>query len=197
MVPAGNGNGYCFWGDATNYKIMMSNAADAVYGPVTDYSLKLTMGAGAGRGITFGQNGVAPVAAINTTSGNMQIAGTFSALSKSFLIDHPTKPGMQLRYGSLESPYHGVRLTGEATVINGECTVQLPDYIHGLVHSKDAQVQLTNYKHGKVLWVDDISIDANCFTVKMDININDTTEYKFFWSFTGVRKDIEDMEVEF
>lgn len=35
-------------------------------------------------------------------AGNVNVSGTLSATSKSFLIDHPTKPGMKLRYGSLE-----------------------------------------------------------------------------------------------
>lgn len=57
----------------------MASTADYQYGPVTDYSLKLTMGAGAGRGITFGTAGATPVASINTTSGNMQVAGSMTA----------------------------------------------------------------------------------------------------------------------
>ena len=72
-------NAYRFWANDDAYSIKMASASDFFYGPVTDYSIKITMGSGAGRGITFGQNGVAPVAAINTTSGNMQIAGTFAA----------------------------------------------------------------------------------------------------------------------
>ena len=50
------------------------------YGPVTDYSIKMQMDAGSpGRGFTWGREGVAPVAGLNGTSGNMQIAGTFTA----------------------------------------------------------------------------------------------------------------------
>ncbi len=40
-------------------------------------------------------------------------SGAFSATTKSFRIPHPTKPGHDLVYGSLESPYHGIRLTGK------------------------------------------------------------------------------------
>ena len=167
MVPAGNGYGYSFWGDATNYKIMMSNAADAVYGPVTDYSLKLVMSSGAGRGITFGQAGVAPVAAINTTSGNMQIAGTFSALSKSFLIDHPTKPGMKLRHGSLEGPENGVYIRGK---LKGN-KIELPEYWTKLVDPESITVNLTAIGKSQDLYVESIidnvvyigGENANCF----------------------------------
>lgn len=127
------------------------------------------------------------------TNYTLEVNGSLAATTKSFVIDHPTKPNHKLRYGSLESPYHGVRLTGEAEVVDGICTVKLPDYIHALCHSEGVNVQLTNIKHGKVLWVDEIDIDNNEFTVATETNGN----YKFYWSFTAIRKDIEDMIVEF
>lgn len=123
----------------------------------------------------------------------LQVEGDFAATSKSFVINHPTKPGMMLRYGSLESPYHGIRLTGEDEVIDGKCKVNLPEYIHALCKQEGAQVQLTNIKHGKSLWIDDIDIANNQFTVKT----RGKGKYRFYWSFTAVRKDIEDMLVEF
>ena len=46
-----------------------------------------------------------------TISGNATITGHLSAASKSFLINHPTQANKKLQYGSLESPYHGIRLT--------------------------------------------------------------------------------------
>jgi hypothetical protein len=123
----------------------------------------------------------------------LQVNGSFAATTKSFVIDHPTKPDMKLRYGSLESPYHGVRLTGEAEVVDGVCTVKLPDYIHALCKQEGVNVQLTNIKHGKVLWVDQVDIDNDEFTVATESAGN----HKFYWSFTAIRKDIEDMVVEF
>ena len=196
-TPAVVGYGYGFWaGSANAYSILMGSAADYQYGPVTDYSIKLSIGNGANRGITFGQFGVAPVAAINTTSGNMTIAGAFSAASKSFLIPHPTKVGLKLRYGSLESPYHGVRLTGEGILKRGKCIIKLPDYIHGLCKQEGSQVQITNIQHGKVIWVEDINVESDEFTVTADIKFFDKKEYRFFWSFTAIRKDIDDLVVE-
>ena len=130
-----------------------------------------------------------------TVNYKLQVNGSFAATTKSFVIDHPTKPDMKLRYGSLESPYHGVRLTGEGVLVNGNATIELPDYIHGLCKQEGSQVQITNIKHGKVIWVEDIEVDNNKFTVAADVN--DDKEYKFYWSFTAIRKDIEDMVVEF
>lgn len=132
-----------------------------------------------------------------TVNYKLQVNGSFAATTKSFVIDHPTNPGMKLRYGSLESPYHGVRLTGEGEVVNGSITINLPNYIKGLCKQEGAQVQLTNFKHGKVLWVEDLDVDHNRFTVACDVDANNLKPYKFYWSFTAIRKDIEDLVVEY
>jgi hypothetical protein len=136
---------------------------------------------------------------IGTTSTvyKLEVNGSFAATTKSFVINHPTKRDMKLRYGSLESPYHGVRLTGEGEVINSECRIDLPDYISGLCKQEDANVQITNIKHGKTLWIEDIVVGENYFTVKCDAKGSAKKSYRFYWSFTALRKDIEDMIVEF
>lgn len=133
----------------------------------------------------------------STPGYKLEVNGSFAATTKSFVIDHPTKPNMKLRYGSLESPYHGVRLTGESVIEGKTCRVNLPDYINGLCKQEGSQVQITNIRHGKVLWVDTIDIDNNYFEVSYDYDLNDDKKYSFYWSFTGIRKDIEDMIVEF
>lgn len=132
-----------------------------------------------------------------STAYKLEVNGSFAATTKSFLINHPTKPGMKLQYGSLESPYHGIRLTGEAALVGGICTVQLPDYIRELCYQEGAQVQLTNVKHGKVLWVEDLSVSTSQFTVAAKIAKTDKKPYKFYWSFTAIRKDIDPLQVEF
>ena len=77
-VPAGDGNGYKFW-NSDSYKISMGVGSLYQYGSVTDYSIKTQMDAGnTGRGFTWGRQDVAPIAAINATSGNMAIAGEFT-----------------------------------------------------------------------------------------------------------------------
>jgi hypothetical protein len=91
----------------------------------------------------------------------LEVNGSFAATSKSFLIDPPTKSGQKLQYGSLESPYHGVRLTGEAIIAGKSRKVNLPDYIRGLCKQEGSQVQITNKKHGKVLWIEEINVDKN------------------------------------
>jgi hypothetical protein len=39
----------------------------------------------------------------------LQVNGSFAATTKSFVIDHPTKPNKKLRYASLEGPENGTR----------------------------------------------------------------------------------------
>ncbi len=139
--------------------------------------------------------------ALNTVASiSSQSTGFFNhvaAATKSFYIQHPTKPGMHLQYGSLESPYHGVRLTGSGSVKSGDSVVvSLPDYIFSLVHQEGVNIQLTNYQHNKTLFVDDIDVSNNTFTVKCEKKLFDKGEYKFFWSFTAIRKDIPNLQVE-
>jgi hypothetical protein len=79
-LTAGDGNGFTFWGAGDSYKISMGVGSLYQYGPVSDYSIKMQMDAGStGRGFTWGRVGVAPVAGLNSTSGNFQTAGTIAA----------------------------------------------------------------------------------------------------------------------
>jgi hypothetical protein len=129
-----------------------------------------------------------------TPTYTMQVVGSFSATSKSFTIDHPTKTNYKLQYGSLESPYHGVRLTGEGIINNNLCTIILPDYIHGLCKQEESQVQITNIKHDKVIWIEDIDVNNNQFTVACNGDLYKS--YRFYWSFTAIRKDVPEIVVE-
>ena len=67
--------------------------------------------------------------------------GNLRATTKSFDIQHPTKPGMRLVYGVLEGPEHGVYHRG---TVEGKGVVQinLPDYWHKLIGEKYT-IQLT------------------------------------------------------
>ncbi|HEX8040896.1 MAG TPA: hypothetical protein VF490_17185, partial [Chryseosolibacter sp.] len=84
-VAEGNGNGIRFW-QSDNYKIHMGNSSEYLYGPVTDYSIKMNMRADAGRGWTWGISGSTPVAALNNV-GDMQLAGRFTITANSAPIN--------------------------------------------------------------------------------------------------------------
>lgn len=110
-------------------------------------------------------------------------AGLFTAVSKSFDIQHPTKPDMRLRYGSLEGPENGVYIRGKSK----ENIVVLPDYWTGLVDENSITAQLTAIGTGTI-YVD--SIDNNY------IKIGGTAE-EFFYLVQAERKDIDKLTVEY
>jgi predicted nucleic-acid-binding Zn-ribbon protein len=76
---------------------------------------------------------------------------------------------------------------------NGKCVVELPDYISAFVKEDGINIQTTNIKHGQVLWVEEIDVENNNFTIQTE---KTTGTYEFYWDFTAVRKDVPDLEVE-
>ena len=133
---------------------------------------------------------------LNVT-GNVGIVGTVSAAAKSFLINHPLTQGKKLQYGSLESPYHGIRLTDRGKINSSVQDVLLPDYISSLITNDNINIQITNINHSKTLYVKNVDIPNNKFTVGCDRLFFDKNEYEFYWSFTAERKDIPKLIVEF
>lgn len=115
----------------------------------------------------------------------LQVIGSFAATTKSFVIDHPTKPDMKLRYGSLEGPENGVYVRGR---LNGKNIIQLPDYWTGLVDEDSITVNLTAIGKAQELYVEDIR--DNCVYVGGE-TIN------CFYTVFAERKDVEKLVVEF
>jgi len=86
--------------------------------------------------------------------GNIYAGGALFAVTKSFLIEHPTKPGMKLRYGSLEGPENGVYVRGR---LKGTTTIELPDYWSKLVDPESVTVQITPIGRHQKLFVQEIT----------------------------------------
>jgi hypothetical protein len=127
----------------------------------------------------------------------LQVNGSFAAETKSFVIEHPTKSGKKLIYGSLESPYHGIRLTGRNTLVNGKCKIQLPDYMYKLILHDSVNIQLTGIKCNKTLYIDDINVPENYFTIAYDKTVFESYKtYDFFWDFTAIRADVPELQTE-
>jgi alpha-tubulin suppressor-like RCC1 family protein len=103
----------------------------------------------------------------NTSGSNlayMDVSGNFFAVSKSFLIDHPTKPGKKLRHVSLEGPTADVFFRGKTK----DKVINLPEYWIGLVDYENITVMLTPIGKDQTLYVDKIEdnkvyIDGNAF----------------------------------
>jgi hypothetical protein len=127
---------------------------------------------------------------IGTTSPlyKLHVNGSFAANTKSFVIDHPTKPGMKLRYGSLEGPENGVYVRGK---LDGIKVIELPDYWEGLVDLNTITVQLTAIGHAQNLYV--AAIDG----LKIHIDTENHTQPYCYYTVYGERKDVEKLVVEF
>ena len=115
-------------------------------------------------------------------------AGVF-ATTKSFLIPHPTKPGMKLRYGSLEGPENGVYVRGKLTNNN---TIELPDYWKKLVDPDSITVNLTPIGRHQNLYVETIAENkvtiGNSNLLNKDINC--------FYTVFAERRDVDKLQVE-
>jgi len=131
---------------------------------------------------TAGNVGIGTGATVNY---KLQVNGSFAATTKSFVIDHPTKPDMKLRYGSLEGPENGVYIRGRLKDSN---VIELPDYWTGLVDESTITVNLTAIGKSQDLWVDDI-IDNTVIVGGSNVNC--------FYTVFAERKDVEQLVVEF
>jgi hypothetical protein len=127
---------------------------------------------------------------IGTTSPSydLEVNGEISATNKSFVIDHPTKPNMKLRYGSLEGPENGVYVRGKLV---DENIINLPDYWTGLVDDSTITVNLTPIGKQCNLFVD--KIEKNKIYIKCGI----FQKINCFYTVFAERKDIPSLKVEF
>jgi hypothetical protein len=89
-------------------------------------------------------------AIINSTAGTTIYGGLSVSGAKSFVMDHPTKPGMELLHGATESPVSGVEYWGCGTIgASGADVFHLPEYFHALV--KDQNQCVAVYGNGAVV----------------------------------------------
>jgi len=121
-------------------------------------------------------------------AGNVYIGGTLFATAKSFLIDHPTKPGQKLQYGSLEGPENGVYVRGRCT----SGVIELPDYWTALVDENSITVDITPIGAHQKLYVD--RIENN----KVYIGNENIMSKKIncFYTVWAERKDVGKLDVE-
>ena len=117
---------------------------------------------------------------------DLEVNGEISATLKSFIIPHPTKPGMRLRYTSLEGPENGVYFRGE---LKGSNVIELPDYWTGLVDDKTITVHLTPIGN-KTIFVKEIRDNKVFVGAKLFQKIH------CFYSVWAERKDVPKLKVE-
>lgn len=127
------------------------------------------------------------IGSTDTSNYTLCVNGSFAATTKSFLIPHPTKPKMMLRYGSLEGPENGVYVRGRVQ----SNRIDLPDYWKGLIDEDTITVNLTPIGNTKMPSVEEVKGNRvylkNGFMRKIDC---------YFIVFAE-RKDVAKLEVEF
>ncbi len=118
----------------------------------------------------------------------LEINGEISATNKSFVINHPTKPDMKLRYGSLEGPENGVYVRG---ILIGNNIIETPDYWVGLVDPDTFTVNLTPIGKFAHLYVEKIE------DYKVYVGNNSATNIHCFYTVWAERKDIPKLVTEY
>lgn len=113
----------------------------------------------------------------------LAVNGAFTATTKSFLIDHPTKEGMKLQYASLEGPENGVYIRGTS----GSNIITLPEYWSTLVDQSTVTVTLTSIGYYQPLYIKEKG--KNYIKVGGCKGSYDYVVY-------GERKDVEKLKVE-
>ena len=122
-----------------------------------------------------------------TINQDVEINGELRARTKSFLINHPTKPNMKLQYGNLEGPEHGVYVRGK---VGADGVIELPEYWTELVDEDSITVQLTAIGAPSTHFVK--SIADNKVEVGSESGIVNA-----FYMINAERKDIYKLKVEF
>lgn len=140
-------------------------------------------------GVTFAGNltitGNVGIGTAQTSNFALEVNGAFAATTKSFLIPHPTKEGMQLRYASLEGPENGVYVRGKSY----NNTIELPDYWTGLVDEDTITVHLTPFGRQQNLYVWRVANNV--------VYVEGSDNLSYYYSVWAERKDVVKLIVEF
>jgi len=125
-----------------------------------------------------------------TTATGVDITGQLSATTKSFLIDHPTKPGKKLRHGSLEGPENGVYIRGKSD----SNIIELPEYWTELIDEDSITVQLTPIGKHQHIYVE--SIKNNVIHIQSDEARKNTNNLEYYYLILAERKDVDKLVIE-
>jgi len=125
-----------------------------------------------------------PTVAINPIA--TEVNGSFSASSKTFNIEHPTKSGKRLIHGCFEGPEHGVYFRGKTQ----DSGIQAPEYWSGLVDIDSMTVDVTPIGPNQSIYVDRIEENGDVY-----VGANTDEPLNYFYIIYGERKDIDKLEV--
>jgi hypothetical protein len=115
----------------------------------------------------------------------LEVNGDFAATTKSFVIDHPSKPGWKLRHGVLEGPENGVYIRGKSN----SRIIKLPEYWKNLVDKESITINITPIESPHVIYVKSVSINEIIVDCNEE-NIN------YYYKIHASRKDCT-FEIEY
>ena len=118
---------------------------------------------------------------------DLTVGGAITGTTKSFLIDHPSKPDMKLRHGSLEGPEHAVYVRGH---LSGSRLIELPDYWTNLINPDSITATLTPASKYQELYVQKIENNI------VYVGGNNSQEVDCFYTVYAERIDIDKLVVE-
>jgi hypothetical protein len=127
----------------------------------------------------------------------VDLSGNLYAVSKSFMIPHPTKPGWLLIHSSLEGPEMAVFYRGEGQLVNGKATITLPNYFEALTRLEGRTVLLTpkfNRDREQISSLASSAVVNGQFMVRA-LDVNNPSQ-EFYWEVKAVRTDISELVVE-
>lgn len=111
---------------------------------------------------------------------------------KNFRMDHPTQPGKEIWYASLEGPEAGAYTRGTGTLVNGRATITFPDHFQ-LVANETTMTVIVTPLSGASKGMAVITKSANGFEVQE--LMSGTGSYEFDWEVKAVRKGYENYRV--
>lgn len=127
--------------------------------------------------------------------------------NKSFIIDHPVSSDKYLVHACVEGPTSDVFYRGQAQLVDGVCTVDLPDYFEALTELEGRTVQITPICENITAEFLDSECNHSVFANLAASSIIDgkfkvflgsgytVRDQKFYWRVDAVRKNTE-FEVE-
>ncbi len=162
-------------------------------------TVNIRPGIDATNGVSIGNSSGTPYVYFDTVNGrvginqptplyDLHIVGELSATNKSFVIEHPTKPNMTLRHGSLEGPENGVYVRGKLENSN---EIYLPDYWTGLVDEETITVSLVPIGRFSKLYVEKVE------DYVVYIQDAESNAINCYFVVYGERKDIPKLDVEY
>ena len=167
--------------------------------PTANYHYGLQVMAGNGnnpRGVwgrVLGTPSTGSQAIKGTTSGNgpshwaVYAEGDLGATGvKSFIQPHPEDPSKQIRFACLEGNESGTYCRGTAQIVDGVCTIDLPEDFRLASEEGEITAQLTALGGPVSIWVESQSRDQ--------IVVRGTNDISFNWFVNGVRRGFSQFE---